>query len=143
MSTDDPEQIPDGPSDDQLRETAAEREAHYWKGRRLETLSFGRQAACQRLMGDGFGPMENAVLLVYLCTLTDVEIDAVRTEGQRAEFRAQMNKWADAEGINLHNRGDVMQLADEIYGELAASSYKLAPKAPAKGSKPDSPPPNG
>ncbi len=126
---------------EELIETAAERESFYWQGKKLEPFSFGRQAAAQRIGAEGASTIENAVLLVYLCTLTPNEIDRVRGEDEIKAFRARMNEWADSQGVTLADRGPVTEVANQIWGEMAASRFKLAAKKEA--GKTEAAPPNG
>lgn len=126
---------------EELIETAAERDAFYWKGAPLKPFSFLRQAAAQRIGAEGASATENAVLLVYLCTLEPRDIDKVRGEEEIAAFRLRMNEWADREGVTLATRQAITEMANRIWDEMAASQFKLAPKV-EKG-KPDPQPPNG
>jgi hypothetical protein len=106
---------------EQLLETAAERDAFYWRGQRLEPFSFLRQAAAQRIVQEGSSEIEDSVLLVYLCTLPASEIDAARGKAKIAEFRAKMAEWCDREGVTVADYGDILKLAAEIFQEVEAS----------------------
>ncbi len=109
-------------------ETAAERDAHYWKGRALHPFSFSRQAAVQRVMVDGASSLENSVAVIYACTLEPKELDRARGEKEVAAFRERMSQWADAEGINIANSEPVFQLVGDIWREIEASQFKIASK---------------
>jgi hypothetical protein len=132
----------DNPTESDLRETAAERDGHYFRGILLHGFSFSRQAAAQRLMVGNPGDLESAVLLVYLCTLSPVDIEATRTLPGRVTFYDAMGAWADAQGINLRSQAgkDVIKLADEIWAELAASEFDINPTKDQTSK--DSPSPN-
>lgn len=117
------------------KETAAERDAHYFLGSPLYPFSFSRQCALQRLVGDASSTLENSVLLVYLCTAEPAEIERTRTPKGKDDFRAKMQTWADSQKITMrsHAGREVVRVADEIWTELDESDFEVKPDSDGKG----------
>ena len=145
----------DAPTSEQLRDTAAERDAHYFLGNKLEPFSIGRQLAAQRLAFDGASPLENDILLVFLCTLPPDEVDRARGEEGKQELRRKMQAWAESQGITIAMERDpdregsryaspatrdIQRASGEIWNELAASEFKVKRKPGEAGAPAD---PNG
>lgn len=114
----------------ETRETAAEAPTHYFQGIPLHPFSFSRQAACQRVAGDAASRLENATILVYICTLTPEEVERTRDPDLRIKFYAAMGAWADKHRISLASEAgkQVQLVAAKIWAELHASDFKVQPK---------------
>lgn len=139
-------------------EQAANRDAYYYLGEKLEPFTLGRQLAAQRLAGDGASLLENDILLVFLCTLKPDAIDAARGESGKSTLRAMMNEWAQAKGVSIAMESDpdnagkmryasnetreVQRVADEIWRDMTATAFTVKEKKRRPGEKIDAPDPN-
>lgn len=104
---------------------------HYFKGKKLEPFSFGRQSAFQRLRVGGESTIESAAMLVFLCLQKPERIDLARGDEGCAKFRLDLAAWADEQkvGINytdesgvLHGSkagSEVQAIANAIWIEIA------------------------
>ena len=144
--TDLPDEIEQAEKADTLRETAAERDAHYFMGQRLFPLSFSRQAAIQRVHCGG-GEVEAAVMLVFMCVCTPETIEQyTRYAENHAKFNQLKDEWAQAQGITIQVITDgpetgqyasqatrqLVAVANEIWDELSASNFKAVDPNPAQ-----------
>jgi hypothetical protein len=109
-----------------LIETAGEREAHYFLGTKLEPYSFCRRSAVWRVVGDGLSTLEIYAVIIFACMKSREELDRVRTDEQRSEFRKQVEQWADEVGPEFEEA--VQKVGSEILKEMNASAFKLKPK---------------
>jgi hypothetical protein len=145
------------PTHEELREDAAEREAHYFLGEKLEPFSLGRQMAIQRI-GTTSSEVENALLLVFICTLSPEGIDRLSRDAiGMGELRLKMEAWGGAKGVSIHmtdregvrryneTTEQLIAVANRIYDEIDAGSFKPKtagesdPKASGRGSRSTTP----
>ena len=117
---------------------SSEWKTHQFLGKALLPFSFGRQAAVQRLAGDASSAMENVVLLLYVCTQTEEEIElGTRSLADKIAFRKKMYAWADTNKITIHRTSKVSQeakrVSDEIWAEIEAADSNPIIPASAKG----------
>lgn len=132
------------PTHEAMRENAAERQAHYFLGDKLEPFSLGRQLALQRVGTTG-SELENALLLIFLCSTPAEIIDRLtRDFAGITEFRRLMERWGEEKGLSIgaelvegrfvyssETTRKLVAKANEIWEETYASSFK------PKGSAPD------
>lgn len=134
--------VPDFESPEEIRDTASSREAFYFLGQKLEPFSLGRQLAIQRIRTTN-SELENALMVVFLCTLTGDEIDRLTRDSEgKAEFRRRMETWGEQNAIGIgavvidgvlqyasENTRRLVETAERIWAETDASQFR--PKAPS------------
>lgn len=128
-------------SDEQLTETAAERNAHFFRGETLYPYSFGRRAALGRMLYEGIAPIEFYALVVFICLRTPEELDQVRSPEERKAFREKLYEWADTVGAGFEEA--VQATAEQIIAEHEASEFKLKPKQDQVSQEPSDPKASG
>lgn len=108
-------------------------------GIELQPFSWGRRAALQRLLRDEMSFAETALLVVYLCTKTPGQIDAIRGDDAKRAFRLEMEQWADEHQIISESPNEklLIDTADEIYKAYTDAQFETQSKA-----SPGSPPGN-
>jgi hypothetical protein len=109
--------------DEQIRETAGERTAHYFRGTKLLPYSFARRCALQRMIYEGCSTFELYALLVFICMKTEDELDNVRSDEQRKKFRKERDAWADTHGPDFETQ--VQKVGNEILIEHQSSDFKF------------------
>lgn len=123
--------------DEQLRETAAGREAFYFRGTKLHPYSFGRRSALARMLYEGIAPIEFYALVVFICLKTPDELDQVRSPEERKAFRQQLGEWADSQGPGFE--ASVQSAGEQIIAEHEASEFQLKPKQDQLSQEPTDP----
>lgn len=111
---------------------------HYWREKKLEPWSFGRQTAWRRA---GYNKiedtLESACAIVYLCTLTPEEINRVRGPAI-ATFQLALDKWADQQGATLNSDAgqQLIDLGTKIWLETKQAQFEPVVKGDAKAPDP-------
>jgi hypothetical protein len=123
--------------EDQHREEASEMPTQFFLGEALKAFSIGRQLACERILGrSGSREKETAMVIVYVCTLDERDLEKTRTPDGIKTFHQEMYKWAEAKGITLRNHAsrEIVRVADLIWDQLDASDFdvKLRPDQKSK-----------
>jgi len=92
----------------------------YFNGTKLEPFSWKRNAAFDRFHVPG-SSLENACLLVYLCTLSRNEIEAAYEYPE--SFKDDLEKWGDKHRIYVGtpSRDVVMKIALKILESVKVS----------------------
>lgn len=108
-------------------------------GQKLESFSFDRQAAAQRL-GDDSGA-ENDVLLVYLCLTPIADVRRLRTDARVEAFREKMGQWADEHKVTIHKaskgRQEIAAIANRMFADLEKSDFAPAIEGTKKAPDPN------
>lgn len=120
------------PSPEELRDTAAEREAHYFQGTQLHPFSYDHEAAFWRYksgVGRNDSGLEQNVALLNLCMMTADECDALREKAEFQGFRKRCREWAKEHKLTSMNAmgKQVMAAVDAIWDELKASEFEVVP----------------
>jgi|SRR5215469_6565004 len=103
---------------------------------KLEPFSLLRQAIATDLCDAGSGGFFNAVMTVWVCTLSDKEALKAHADAEGAKIRAF--KWAEERGYNLMKCDPLIQAYKRLNDEWAAiANVRLKP-----GQNGDEPDPN-
>lgn len=132
------------------RAQIGERYAIYFLGTKLEPYSLGRQLAFDRITnvrGSGvdnprlYSSFEQGLTMLFVCTKTPRQLDAIRTEEDRRAFTEERDKWAEALNISSYNKkgSEVFRVAGLIMSEVDGSEFRVKPKPPVPGALPEDP----
>lgn len=132
-------------------ETASDAPGHFYKEKRLEPFSFGRQTCWQRCGYDkAESEFESKIAILFICTLGEEIFEDTKRSGidilESARgygipfFRSLVAKWADEQGFTANNPegSTAARIGFAIWKESKQSKFKVVPKV--TGSNPD---PNG
>lgn len=127
----------DSPEQQQSQIEEAAGAVHFWRGKKLEPWSFGRQAAWRRLKyNDVEDVMESTTAILYLCTLSREDCTRLRGDAIETTWLAIEN-WADAQGIGTNTKSgqEALSLGTTIWNE--SKSAQFFPVVKSTGSGPD------